>query len=114
MHGDMPSTDPRPAISTRAVFAAQAIVLIAVVALAELAPRPGLAALYLPVMPAAGNTALDWALAHGATISGSGPLGGLILTDPPRGFGARAFREGALALAIPSLLCQSPDIPPHG
>lgn len=101
-------------LGSRAALALQALVLVVVVAMAELAPRPGLAALYLPVLPHARPAALDWALARGAAISGSGPLGGLILTNPPAGFGARAFRDGALALAIPALLCQPPKAPPHG
>lgn len=87
--------------------------LAAVVAMAELAPRPGLAALYLPILPKPHRAALDWALAHGAALNGRGPYGGLILTNPPTGFGARALREGALAIAIPRFLCQSPETRTH-
>ncbi|GEN98473.1 hypothetical protein NSE01_03060 [Novosphingobium sediminis] len=96
------------------MISVQAAVLAAVIAMAELAPRPGLATLHVPVLPPARHAALDWALARGAAISGSGPFGGLILANSPTGFGARAFREGALALAIPSLLCQPPETHPHG
>ncbi|OYU35304.1 hypothetical protein [Novosphingobium sp. PASSN1] len=98
----------------RLALAAQGAVLAAVVALAELAPRPGLAALYLPLLPAHRHAALDWALANGAALNGKGPLGGLILTAPPPGLGTRALREGALAIAIPTFLCQPSKAPPHG
>ena len=110
----MPAAAPRLSFSTRPVLAAQALVLTAVVAMAELAPRPGLAALYVPLLTPSRPAALDWALTPGASISGSGPFGGLILTNPPAGFGARAFHDGALALALPALLCQPPKAPPHG
>ena len=114
MPGIMPAAIVRIANTNRAVLALQAAVLTAVVAMAELAPRPGLAALYVPVLAPPRPAALDWALAHGASISGGGPFGGLILSNPPAGFGARAFHDGALALAIPALLCQPPKAPPHG
>ncbi len=100
--------------SPRLALAVQCGVLAAVVAVAELAPRPGLAALYVPFVPASRHAALDWALAHGAALNGTGPLGGLILTAPPPGLGARALREGALAIAIPSFLCQPPKASLHG
>lgn len=108
------ATSPRLTFSSRAALAAQALVLVLVVAMAELAPRPGLAALYIPLVPAHRRPSLGWALAHGAALNGKGPFGGLILTNPPAGFGARAFHDGALALAIPALLCQPPKAPPHG
>jgi hypothetical protein len=92
----------------RLVLAAQGVVLAAVIALADFAPRPGLAALYLP-LGGGRHAALDWALAHGAAIGGAGPLGGLILDTPPPGLGLRALSEGALAVAIPSFLCQPRD-----
>lgn len=109
----MPITAASPPL-LRLALAAQVAVLAVVVALAELAPRPGLAALYLPLLPARSHVALDWALANGAALNGKGPLGGLILTAPPPGLGTRALREGALAIAIPTLLCQPPKAPPHG
>lgn len=107
----MPAATASQPIS-RLVLAAQGVVLAAVLALAEFAPRPGLAALYLP-LGGGRHAALDWALAHGAAISGAGPLGGLILNAPPPGLGLRAFSEGALAVAIPSFLCQPPETPAH-
>lgn len=110
----MLATVVRSASGTRCVLAAQTLVLTAVVAMAELAPRPGLAALYVPLLTPSRPAALDWAITHGASISGRGAFGGLILTNPPAGFGARAFHDGALALAIPALLCQPPKAPPHG
>lgn len=110
----MPAAAPRLTLGTRAVLAAQALVLALVVAMAELAPRPGLAALYVPLVPAHSRPSLEWALAHGAALNGKGPFGGLILNNPPTGLGARALRDGALALAIPSLLCQPPETRPHG
>jgi hypothetical protein len=109
----MPAAAPRLTVSTRAVLAAQALVLVLVVAMAELAPRPGLAALYVPVLAPSRPAALDWAITHGASISGRGAFGGLILANPPAGFGARAYHDGALAFAIPALLCQLPKAPPH-
>ena len=96
------------------LLVAQCAILVLVVAVAELAPRPGLAALYLPLLARQRHAALDWALAHGAALNGPGPLGGLILTAPPTGLAARAFRDGALAIAIPSILCQPPEPRPHG
>ena len=100
--------------SPRRALAVQSAVLAVVVALAELAPRPGLAALYLPLVPARHHAALDWALANGAALNGRGPFGALILAAPPRGLGLRALREGALAIAIPSLLSPPPETRPHG
>jgi hypothetical protein len=105
---------PAPGRSHRLALGAQCAVLALVVAMAELAPRPGLPTLYLPLMQANRHAALDWALAHGAALNGTGPLGGLVLTAPPPGFGLRALREGALAIAVPSFLCQSPETRPHG
>lgn len=110
----MPANFVRSTSGTHRVLAAQAMVLTVVVAMAELAPRPGLAALYVPLLKPSRPAALDWAITHGASISGRGAFGGLILTNPPAGFGARAFHDGALALAIPALLCQPPKAPPHG
>ncbi|MBX9885716.1 MAG: hypothetical protein K2X68_12175 [Novosphingobium sp.] len=109
----MPAAPIRPT-GPRLALAAHCAVLAVVVALAELAPRPGLAALYLPLVPARHHAALDWALARGAALNGTGPLGGLVLTAPPPGLGLRALREGALAIAIPSFLCQPPKAPSHG
>jgi len=109
----MPGTAPL-APRPRLAFAAQGFVLAVVIAVAEFAPRPGLAALYLPLVPAHRHDALDWALANGAAISGMGPWGGLILATPPTGLGTRALREGALAIAIPSILCQPPETSSHG
>ncbi len=96
----------------RLALAAQCGVLALVIALAEFAPRPGLAALYLP-LGSNHHAALDWALAHGGAIGGAGPFGGLILNTPPPGLGLRALSDGALALAIPSFLCQPPENPAH-
>jgi hypothetical protein len=109
----MPATS-LPSASPRFALAAQGALVALVVALAELAPRPGLAALYVPVLPAPHRPALDWALAHGATLNGKGPLGGMILTSPPPGLGMRALREGALAVAVPAFLCQSPKARSNG
>jgi len=109
----MPATTP-PQTSPRLALAAQCAVLALVVAVAELAPRPGLAALYVPILPVQRHAALDWALAHSAALGGKGPLGGMILTAPPPGLGMQALREGALALAIPAFLCQSPKARPNG
>lgn len=109
----MPAARTAPA-SPRFLPAVQCAVLAGVVALAELAPRPGLAALYLPILRKEHHAALDWALENGAALNGSGPFGGLVLMSPPPGLGTRALREGALAIAIPSFLCQPPKAPPHG
>lgn len=108
----MPSRTASP-VRPALALAAQCAVLAVVVALAELAPRPGLAALYLPLTPNR-HHALGWALAHGASLNGRGPFGGLILATSPRGLGLRALGEGALAIAIPSYLCQPRKAPPHG
>ena len=109
----MPATPPTLA-SPRHALAVQCALLAGVVAVAELAPRPGQAALYVPFLPGSQHAALDWALENGAALNGTGPLGGLILMSPPRGLGARALREGALAVAIPSFLCQPSKASPHG
>ncbi|WP_298194796.1 hypothetical protein [Novosphingobium sp.] len=101
-------------VSPRFALAVQCAVLAGVVAVAELAPRPGLAALYVPFVPGSPRAALDWALENGAKLNGAGPFGGLILISPPPGLGMRAMREGALAVAIPSFLCQPPKASPHG
>lgn len=107
----MPSASSRPQLA----LGLHCALLVAVIALAELAPRPGLAALYLPLAVADRHpTALAWALRNGASLNGPGPYGGLILTSPPADFGARALREGALAIAIPSFLCQPTEPRPHG
>lgn len=105
-----PTTPARP----RVLLAAQCIVLAAVIAAAELAPRPGAAALYVPFLSGSRHAALDWALENGAALNGTGRFGGLILMSPPPGLGARALREGALTVAIPSFLCQPPKAPSHG
>ena len=113
----MPATSAAPvtcAPSPRLALAAQAAVLALVIAVAERAPRPGLAAWYLPLFPARHHAALDWALAHGAALNGKGPFGGLIVIAPPHGLGARALYEGALVISIPSILCQPQEVPPHG
>jgi hypothetical protein len=79
---------------------------VAALLVADLAPRPGLATLYLPLVPAARRPALNWALGHGGYVIGAGPAGGLILGGIRADLTLRAAREGALALAIPSALCR--------
>ncbi|KUR70719.1 hypothetical protein AQZ52_12780 [Novosphingobium fuchskuhlense] len=108
------SNTPSTSASPRLALAVQGAVLALVVAVAELAPRPGLAALYLPLTSARRHAALDWALQNGAAIGGYGPFGGLILNAPPPGLATRALREGALAIAIPPYLCQPPKALSHG
>lgn len=109
----MPSTTVSPT-SPRFALTAQCAVFAVVIALAELAPRPGRAALYMPLLPARHHKALDWALAHGGALNGAGPFGGLILSSPPPGLGTRALSEGTLVIAIPAFLCQHPETRPHG
>jgi len=108
------AASPNNPRSPRLALALQGAVLAVVVAVAELIPRPGQAALYLPLVAADGHAALDWALANGAALNGTSPFGGLILSAPPPGLGARALREGVLAVAIPSFLCQPPKASSHG
>ncbi len=109
----MPSAIASPT-SPRLALAIQSIVLAVVVAIAEFAPRSGTAALYLPLVPATHHTALTWALANGGALNGPGRFSGQILIAPPPGFAARALSEGALAIAIPSFLCQPPETRSHG
>lgn len=105
---------PPASASPRIALALHCLILAAVVAFAECTPRPGAAALYLPLVPARQHGALAWALAHGAALNGPGRFGGQILIAPPSGFAARALGEGALAIAIPSFLCQPPETRSHG
>jgi hypothetical protein len=87
----------------------QAAIIAFVVAVAAIAPRPGLATLYLPLLPASHRPALGWALAHGGYVMGAGPAGGLILGGAQADLMLRAPGEGALALAVPSSLCRQPE-----
>ena len=105
---------PLPLPLPRTALAAQAAILAAVIAVAAFAPRPGLATFYLPLVPAHHHPALDWALAHGAYVMGTGPAGGLILGGTPPELALRSVREGTLAIAVPSFLCRQTESPNHG
>jgi len=98
-----------PAITPRTALAAQAAIIALAIAVAEFAPRPGIATLYLPLAPARHHPALDWAIAHGSYVMGTGPAGGLILGGAQPGFAFRAAGEGALAVAVPSFLCRQSE-----
>ena len=105
----MPLASPLPAPTPRRALAVQCIILAAVVAASAFAPRAGQAAVYLPLFPASQHPALDWALAHGAYVMGTGPAGGLILGHAPSGLTLRAAHDGTLVLAVPSFLCRQAE-----
>jgi hypothetical protein len=99
----------KPPRQPRRTLAAQSAILTLVIAACAFAPRAGQAAIYLPLAPVRHPQALDWALAHGASVMGSGPAGGLILGQTPPGLMLRAAAEGTLVLAVPSFLCRQPE-----
>lgn len=83
-------------------------------AIAALAPRPGQPAIYFELSSTHRHPALDWALARGATVIGTGPAGGIVLARTPPGLALRAARAGALALAVPAFLCTQPESKTNG
>ncbi|MFM9935337.1 MAG: hypothetical protein ACKVOL_03965 [Novosphingobium sp.] len=88
----MPLAAAQPASPPRRAIVAQAAICAAVLLACALAPRTGQAAIYLPLVAAPHHEVLDWALAHGALVMGTGPAGG---ADPwagtarPRAAGCR-------------------------
>lgn len=110
----MPQASNQTARLPRRAVAAQSAILSAVIAACALAPRAGQAAIYLPLAPVRHPQALDWALAHGASVMGSSPAGGLILGQTPPGLMLRAAAEGTLVLAAPAFLCRQPESRNHG
>lgn len=84
----------------------QAALVAAVFTITALAPASGAAVLYVPLANAPRDSALAWALEHGAALAGTGPAGSVMLLNAQTGFGWRALREGALAIRIPESLCK--------
>lgn len=94
-----------PTSSGRKFALLQATIVAACFVLTALAPRAGAATLYLPIAANRHDPVMAWALANGARIAGSGPAGSLVLVRTRPGFGWRAFKHGALAIAVPEFLC---------
>ncbi len=94
-----------PAYAKNRLPLLQAAIVGACLFLTALAPRAGAATLYLPLATARHDPAMAWALAHGARIAGSGPAGSVVLVRTRSGFAWRALQNGALAIAVPEILC---------
>ncbi|MCY1671694.1 hypothetical protein OVA07_11825 [Novosphingobium sp. SL115] len=93
-----------PFWTTRTLLHAQAILLVATLAISALAPRRDAATLVVPLVGTAKGP-LAWALAHGAAVAGPGPDGGVILVKADTSLGWRALLDGALAIRLPETLC---------
>jgi hypothetical protein len=85
----------------------QVAVVVMLFAVVALVPQPGSGTLLIPIRQEAREPALDWALGHGATIMGNGPVGGVLLIGVQPEFGWHALYEGALAIRVPKSLCEN-------
>jgi len=95
-------------------FAAQSAVLTLVIAACAFAPRGGEAAIHLPLLPVRHQQAPRLGAAHGASVMGSGPTGGLILGQTLPGLMLRAAAVGTLVLAVLSFQCRQSENRNHG
>lgn len=109
MAWDMPRASAFPRTASHYAFVAQSAIVAGVIAIAAFAPRAGQPAIYLELLPSRHHPALDWALANGAYVIGTGPAGGLVLARTPPDLALRAAREGALAFAVPAFMCIQPE-----
>jgi hypothetical protein len=93
-----------PFWSTRNLLRAQAVLLVATLAISALAPSRDAATLVVPLVGTA-KAPLAWALAHGAALAGPGPGRSVILVKADTSLGWRALLDGALAIRLPETLC---------
>lgn len=72
------------------------------------APRNGSALAVFAISPARYGPILEWSAAHGARLTGTTAIGGLVLDHAPEGAFLTALSEGAIAIAVPLALCDAP------
>jgi hypothetical protein len=94
----------------RWALAIQAMLVLATL-LVSLAPSPGKAALYVPLVPASPVQGIAWAKRNGGYLLGRGALPGSLVIQPsspdfqPLAGVLSAAAEGALLLSAPGPLC---------
>lgn len=83
----------------------QACALVIILGVTVLVPDQNSATLLLPFADTNRAAVLEREILQGAVITGSSPVGGIVLIHTQQGIGLRALRDGVLAIRIPENLC---------